>query len=64
MPITKGAWMARMRRGGCRWISVPIRKSAADWVKDLFEARLLGASSQALRELCEADRAAMEGVAV
>ena len=36
----------------------------ADWVKDLFEARLLGASSQALRELCEADRAAMEGVAV
>ncbi len=36
----------------------------AEWVKDLFEARLLGAPSQALRELREADRMAMEGVAV
>ncbi len=36
----------------------------SEWVKDLFEARLMGASSQALRELRECDRAMMEGVAV
>ena len=36
----------------------------AEWVKDLFEARLLGVSSQALRELREAERVSMEGVAV
>ena len=36
----------------------------AEWVKDLFEAKLMGASSQSLRELRDADRLAMEGVAV
>jgi hypothetical protein len=36
----------------------------AEWVKDLIEARLLGVPSQSLRELREADRTAMEGVAV
>lgn len=34
----------------------------AEWVKDLFEAKLMVAPSRSLRELREADRVAMEGV--
>ncbi len=36
----------------------------AEWVKDLFEARLLGASLESLRALSDAERIAMEGLAV